>query len=132
MEKEKMIDKILSYMCPYFSDGICGRDNIVCDNDNLCVKRSFAKGAAEELLPDGAVVLTREEYERLKNNDQYKSVYGRIVSANIKEFTEELAKARKETAREILKTLWDWKDRETTLQCDLYELAEKYGLEVDE
>ena len=39
---------------------------------------------------------------------------------------------RKEVAKEILTTLTKWNDRDTPLKADIQELAEKYGVEVDE
>ncbi len=39
---------------------------------------------------------------------------------------------RKETAKEILTTLKDWCNRNTPIAVDIQELAEKYGVEVDE
>lgn len=93
MEREKMIETILHYMCPFFSDGMC-RGEILC-NDN-CVKRSFAKDAVNELIPDGAVVLTREECDNkvILDEDHFQRV-----------LDNERENARKETAREIYREL---------------------------
>ena len=72
MDREQMVETILHYMCPFFSAGMC-RGEILCNDD--CIKRSFAKDAVNELIPDGAVVLTKEEYERLDKHIKAVNVY---------------------------------------------------------
>ena len=36
------------------------------------------------------------------------------------------------TAQNILQQMWDWKDRETPFIADIQELADRYGVEVEE
>ena len=129
MEREKMIETILHYMCPFFSDGIC-RGEIRCHSD--CIKRSFAEDAVNELIPDGAVVLTREE---LETTDK--------IPQKIKEFYKwfieiEKEQTSKETAREIFKRLCNV---EYSIYDDAYgyagalvkefeQIFKEYGVEV--
>lgn len=101
MEREKMIETILRYMCPFFSDGIC-RGEIRCHDD--CIKRSFAKDAVNELIPDGAVVLTKEELEKMDNRKNYGDVVDTLffrIRVLKREHENRLEQIRKDTAREI-------------------------------
>ena len=118
MGREKMIEEMAVVGCKRNPQAHTTEECIICEFHGQCNAYRHAEdliALGYRKIPDGAVVLTREE---LDNGITFNEVVKDIV--------------RKETAREILKTLWDWKDRETTLQCDLYELAEKYGVEVDE
>lgn len=79
------------------------------------------------------VVSTKEEYARLRNleinyEDTYKN-YREYAIENTK-LKEELAQARKETAREILATIKSY-DGWNELQRLRDEIAEEYGVEVE-
>ena len=81
-------------------------------------------------IPEGAVVLTREEYEeqekKIREQAQIESVeiYKNALIA-------ERAKARKETAREIIEYLQD-NGRKYETWYLIYELKKQCGVEVEE
>lgn len=50
-------------------------------------------------------------------------------NADLKRTNEAIQKA---TAQDILQQMWDWKDRETPFIADIQELADRYGVEVEE
>lgn len=95
-------------------------------------------GKAEELvnlgyrkLPEDSVVLSREEYKRLLDN---------AIRVDMEYLDHELAKTRKETAKEILQRLYD-KCYEVQglregyahiIPLDILILAKEYGVEVEE
>ena len=72
-------------------------------------------------IPEGSVVLTREEYSQLKNKVKWARELG--ASAD---------KIRTETAREILRMLQpcDICIRTNCINCVKVEIKEKYGVEV--
>lgn len=74
---------------------------------------------------ENAVVLTREEYKSL-TNELDKGDYG--------EFESGYALARKETAREILKDLFEEAIRtgSTSMEVLVMEYAKQYGVEIEE
>ena len=80
---------------------------------------------AKEMMKQGAVVLTREEYKSL-TNELDKGDYG--------EFESGYAQARKETAREIYKFADDFMrwDEEMFVPSLLEFIKEKYGVEIGE
>lgn len=102
MDKKKQIEEMLKLMCEEYGN-MCGEceSGITCANE-LHAKRLYKAGYRK--IPEGAVVLTREEYEerekKIREQAQIESVeiYTNALIA-------ERAKARKETAREILQWL---------------------------
>lgn len=50
-------------------------------------------------------------------------------NADLKRVNEAIQKA---TAQDILQQMWDWKDRGTPFIADVQELADRYGVEVEE
>lgn len=70
----------------------------------------------------------REELIKALNYDR--DQYNKGYDVGFENGKKEIELACKETAKEILQTLWNWKDRETPLICDLYDLADKYGVEI--
>ena len=127
MERDKMVETILNYMCPFFSDGIC-RGEIRCHDD--CIKKSFAKDAVNELIPEGAVVLTREEYEQLDKYTKDVEVYEmqmkngkidmRVGSDNAKLFISTLVNLFRQNGAKNFFTI--------TVECT--DNGEKYSLTV--
>ena len=133
MEREKMIETILRYMCPFFSDGMC-MGKILCNDD--CIKRSFAKDAINELIPDGAKVLTKEELVKtMESGYVYDTTSGDKI--NLIEMAREIE--REETAMEILSELREFVENRKhrfDLECNAAEKTAKsynedeYGREV--
>lgn len=72
--------------------------------ETCCILEDINKGIYRK-IPDGAVVLTREEYERLKSDRKIKVVQHLDDEYTVEipqcEYDEMLEQARKETAREI-------------------------------
>ena len=126
-------------------------NTLYCKQDKFDLSNPFevAKAVIEEgciKIPEGAVVLTREEMENLYTEEEYDKAYeqaeatilGNIADGGtschwcIKKHEE---KARKETAREILTDLW--KERNAIGQLMIFEehlieLAKQFGVEVEE
>lgn len=50
-------------------------------------------------------------------------------NADLKRTNEAIQKA---TAQDILQQMWEWKDRGTPFIADIQELADRYGVEVEE
>ena len=115
---------------------------------NMGIAYYFANALADmcyRKIPDGAVVLTREEYERLKSDRKIKVVQHLDDEYTVEipqcEYDEMLEQARKETAREILKLLSDHGVGKEMIECfKMYdvngikiakEICEKYGVEVE-
>lgn len=125
MDREKMIDEILYKFCERHGiEDKCYDSGKKCA-DMSCAIRLIATKIVNKYIPEGSVVLTKEEYERLKNQVKW-----------AKELGESAKKIRNETAREILQTLKmmikePWQAYELSFD-DLHRIAEKYGVEVEE
>lgn len=118
MEREKMIEEMATHICDF---GDCKK----CVLENKCnyfvmAKRLYSLGYRK--IPDGAVVLTREEYEELKHEQHL------VFLDRVKLVSDAEEKTRKETAREILRELSKVKYAGSDF-CSM--LAEKYGVEVE-
>ena len=90
----------------------------------------FLKGKHE--IPEGSVVLSKEEYEILVDIKTLKLKVQEALNANpVEELIRVEVEARKETAREILEKLGKAKNEEERYKtwCDL---IERYGYEVEE
>ena len=99
-------------------------------------------------LPEDSVVLSREEYEKLKQYEEKvengacftQKEWLELCDEEYKRETENLSKVRqlerKETAREILNELIDSSNKITFFDCrmalGLDKLAKKYGVEIKE
>ena len=98
-------------------------------------------------IPDGAVVLTKEEYEKLKNKslfavikydeDKMKEIAKKVAKSIILGFTEKgKDEIRKETAKEILnigKKLYEMAYHKSNAMPRLIEwIKVEYGVEVEE
>ena len=99
-EKElAAIQEMARTCCVSYSVGECYSGNKCYDNCALYLKAKELYKAGYRKVPEGAVVLSKEEYERLKQEETYRLLYGRSWTAKRKDDYEE---ARKETAKEIL------------------------------
>lgn len=133
MEREKMIEEILYKFCERHGiEDKCYDSGKKCA-DMSCAIRLIATKIVNKYIPEGSVVLTKEEYEELKNLDvSYDALEDQYL--NLKKKAGEI---RKETAKEILSEVFS--------PCNLigggiYDLTpkdkerlyKKYGVEVDE
>lgn len=83
------------------------------------------------LLPDPEEAAT--EWKTLLVN-WVQTMYKKIESlqaknAELRHTNEAIQRA---TAQDILQQMWDWKDRGTPFIADIQELADRYGVEVEE
>lgn len=83
---------------------------------------SLKRGIKE--LQDENAVLNRECNDYCAKIDQLQAKH-----ADLKRVNEAIQKA---TAQDILQQMWDWKDRGTPFIADIQELADRYGVEVEE
>lgn len=138
MDDKKQIEEMAKDLCSeYHEDCIC-----CCGSSHTCTvcedcERLYNAGYRK--IPEGAVVLTREEYEERENkiNEQCQTRAVKVYTDFLKV---ERDKARKETAREILykvkETLiinneenTEFFDYNYTLET-IDEIAKQYGVEV--
>lgn len=73
MDKQKQIEEIVKFHCnELYTNGICKEDNKPCviNNGNYCSVIENAKILLDKLIPENAVVITREEYDELVNLQQ--------------------------------------------------------------
>ena len=101
MDKQKQIEEMAKDICSPCHKGKLG----LCDPKEGCVVWQYAKNAVENgyrKIPEGAVVLTREEYEKL---DIVKKMYGSSDKVKPSDILRMLAMtdnvARKETAEKF-------------------------------
>lgn len=96
-------------------------------------------------IPENAVVLTKEEYDKLglfeESVQEYKSDNGQLVLVKerktLQKYSTDIADfIRKETAKEIFNELIDSSNKITFFDCrmalGLDKLAKQYGVEVEE
>lgn len=143
MEREKIIEELSNLI----ANNDCGKhhdcsacaekDYMFCQYQHLAV-RLYDCGV--KVVTEGAVVLTKKEYEELKQRPE------KIHDEMDERMKEELAiekrmgekkaeKALKETAKEILAYLWKQRDvigQLMIIEEDLIELAQQYAVEVEE
>ena len=122
MERKEMIEKMAKIITKTY------------EKHGVFNPKWFAEAIYDKIFPDGAVVLTKEEYERLNSyisEDRAREIFH--------EETEKLKdKIRKETASEILQDIFSdkncieigGKEYVVTIK-DKKRLAEKFGLEVE-
>ena len=86
-------------------------------------------------IPEGSVVLSMEEYEKLKQDETYRLLYGRSLTAKRKD---DYDLARKITAKEILQGFYDLLELITdnnSAKALLHHIEQErteYGVEVEE
>ena len=114
------------------------------EREKHCQVYAYAQRAVEQgyrKIPEGAVVLTKEEYEKLKNKppfavikydeDKMKKIVKEAAKNTVFEFTKKgKDEIRKATAREILNAV-DNESNGQAISITNY-LREKYGVEVEE
>ena len=136
MEREEMIKDISKKVCI-----ACGKCKEL--KGDCYFARNIACvliGANYRKIPESAVVLTKEEYEKLKAGkiNEQGNVYvleRRIddLKRNFQLLHQELKQSRKETEKEILQTVYNiCKERKTIQWDDLYFLVLKCDIEVEE
>ena len=123
MEREKMIEEIIKTIINIHLECVLNRKEpkysrcAICKykDGNWCfLEKKIAEAVYDLIIPDGAVVLTKEEYEQIKKDLSDFDVIARQASdiksmGATREFIEqskkELEQTRKETAREIFEKL---------------------------
>ena len=99
--------------------GICAKDSCAdCPHNvlNICKDKIIAEKLYNKLFPEGSVVLSKEEYQNDFNS----------------QFNKGYEIARKETAREILKELYEQIDEKTPkwVETQIKMKAKQFGVEV--
>ena len=69
-----------------------------------------------------------EQIEILKKNNRNVALAIIEINRTLKVIKQAAVKA---TAQDILQQMWDWKDRGTPFIADIQELADRYGVEVE-
>lgn len=69
-----------------------------------------------------------EHIEMLKKNNRNVALSIIEINRTLKVIKQAAVKA---TAQDILQQMWDWKDRGTPFIADIQELADRYGVEVE-
>lgn len=148
MNKQEQIEEMANYYCEYCKkqtgEKFC--EHIDDKSCNIFFEAELFYNAGYRKIPEDSVVLSREEYKRLLDN---------AIRVDMEYLDHELAKTRKETAKEIFYRVVnicrkeiDFQDGTINTQleplyfgiingCDfvMYEvkrLAKQYGVEVEE
>lgn len=136
MKDKEMVEEMARDLCNRYNEVTerCRIDHYGCNYtcgyyDNA--KTLFEKGYRK--IPENAVVLSREDYNRIRSKE-------RLV-INLESIKKAEDKTRKETAREILKEFYkefvayacvgDYYT-DTEIVNKIQDLAKKYGVEVEE
>lgn len=133
MTKQEQIEEMANYYCEYCKkqtgEKFC--EHIDDKSCNIFFEAELFYNAGYRKIPEDSVVLSREEYKRLLDN---------AIRVDMEYLDHELAKTRKETAKEILQRLYD-KCYEVQglregyahiIPLDILILAKEYGVEVEE
>ena len=150
MEREKMIEEMTTFLkCCNHLCHECDRAKQL-SSVHGCIVFSISKtlyNAGYRKIPDGAVVLTKEKYEKLKNKspfavikydeDKMKEIAKEAAKNIVLEFTEKgKDKICKETAKEILnmgEKLYEMSYHKSNAMPRLIEwIKVEYGVEVEE
>ena len=142
-DKEKQIEEIARTI-HYDYWGACDADSCSdCWHSdlNICKDKIIAEKLYNKLFPEGSVVLSKEEYEELQKGvktHNYTAMFNASQEARILELEKRLCniayEARKETAREILKELYEQIDEKTPkwVETQIKMKAEQFCVEVEE
>ncbi len=127
----KICDCRLCQDCEYHKKGKVGKYSCQC----IAIAEELINQGYRK-IDEGAVVLTKEEYESLKNESADIAKDYQEMAKFYDEKCEELDQARKETAKEILQELYDACKDDTYGQVvvdfsALESLAKQYGVEVE-
>lgn len=132
MEREKTIEEMACKIGRIFIEESQKEENKMYPWQELPVFRSICLRIATSILPDGAVVLKKEELVKATESGYvYDTTSGDKI--NIIEMAREIE--RKETAREILQTLWDEIARDGDddyARRMIKNIAKENGVEVEE
>lgn len=131
MDREEMIEKIARIICEHQTIDDCS-----CPDPQrvACTAYNKAKDILTSIIPDGAVVLTREEMETTdKIPQKIKGFYKWFIEI-------EKEQSRKETVREIFKRICnveysiydDAYGYANALVCEFEKIFKEHGLEVEE
>ena len=94
---------------------------------------AFIFGLLQIFAQNGAKNFLTTDVEFIKDGQRYtltiQKVGGQTPAEKLSAMRNE---TRKETAKEILETLMGWRTRGTPLMADIQELAEKYGVVLNE
>ena len=140
MERDKMIKEMACKIERIFIEESRKEENKMYPWQDLPVFHSVCLRIATDIIPEGSVVLTKEEYDDLQS--EYDKVYKQAeadIHGNIADggtschWCEDITK--RETAKEILLTLKGlikepWQSYELAID-DLQRIAQNYGVEVE-
>lgn len=100
MRKQEQIEEMANYYCEYCNkqtgEKFC--EHIDDKSCNIFFEAELFYNAGYRKIPEDSVVLSREEYKRLLDN---------AIRVDMEYLDHELAKERKETAKEILDLIVD-------------------------
>ena len=151
MEREEIIEKIVKIILDEHLQCVLNRKEedwehcTKCEykDGNWCLlEKKIASAIYDCLIPDGAVVLTREDYEDMQERMAYyqeelgKLLRGDNISVSAREYGQLLylnENARKETAREIFEKIHEKEGYYPlpsvgTGQNDMIEIAKVFGI----
>lgn len=134
MRKQEQIEEMANYYCEYCKkqtgEKFC--EHIDDKSCNIFFEAELFYNAGYQKIPEDSVVLSREEYKRLLDN---------AIRVDMEYLDHELAKERKETAKEILSDLLDLHNivQDINQKTDFYysieqliaEIEIKYDIEVE-
>lgn len=134
MTKQEQIEEMANYYCEYCKkqtgEKFC--EHIDDKSCNIFFEAELFYNAGYQKIPEDSVVLSREEYKRLLDN---------AIRVDMEYLDHELAKERKETAKEILSDLLDLHNivQDINQKTDFYysieqliaEIEIKYDIEVE-
>lgn len=146
MNDKQQIEEIAEWICSYNCDrSTCFGGCEKCDNYKLA-NNLYEQGYRK--LPENAVVLTKEEYDEIKQYQSYipelKKAFDKVRNATAEMYKDECEYwksrceeignvASKETAREILRRFVEFSENPCNSREDiLEELARQFGVEVKE
>ena len=125
MNKEQ-IEEMANYYCEYCKkqtgEKFC--EHIDDKSCNIFFEAELFYNAGYRKIPEDSVVLSREEYKRLLDN---------AIRVDMEYLDHELAKTRKETAKEIYERLIELSENPCNDREEIYkEVFGRYGVEVEE
>ena len=135
MDREKMIEELLSRFCEdHGKEDRCMQSGKKCA-DMSCAYRMKAVNVINKHIPDGAVVLTREEYDRFEETIKDTLCKKEEYIKGLIELGKERQDIRKETAREIWlkgKELYKkYDDKDIAINMLAAWIENNFGLEVE-
>ena len=146
MNKQEQIEEMAQFICGRSTDDVCIIDRTSCDCNCAWARTAEAiYNAGYRKIPENAVVLTKEEYDKLglfeETVQEYKSDNGQLVlvkeQKKLQKYSTDIADfIRKETAKEILSKLnalmEQYHYKSTAWRNCANFIKERYGLGVEE